>query len=583
MRKTLSAILSVIMILSVLSGGLVSVSAADGTAVSTAEEFANMKPDGKYYLAAVITLTASFGEFSGTFDGNGKTVTTSVPVFAKVTGTVKNLTVAGEINGTDTVAALAVEADGATIEKVTNKANVNTSKGHAAGIVALLNGNASTVAGCTNKGKITNSSSTVHDSVAGIVCKIYAASSVVDGCVNEGDVTVAKTADGGNGNAAAGIVARTDFNNNAINITIKNCTNKGKIYGHHWTGGICGLIDLTTTITGCVNYGDIESRNSIAGGIAGRLSSGEKVASPENIVFTLKNCTNYGSVIGRDDETAGIVGWVERVIYIEYCFNYGNISSPNKGAAGVVGHIGADSRAPADNHKVSSVKYCGNEGTITGTSGNIGGVVGYVAAKNDENDKIYADISYCYNFGEVNSTKKANASGILGYTKSQYVQISNCLSGGKAATGEGGKTFVVYVNKFKPVDGSIKNNTIVEGVAEFVSSEDTAVTDITDTVAAAAVGSGELAYNLNKVFGKNFFRQTSAPMLTPPPNRAARSSILWTASMSTPRRLPTSPLLRIPTRPQATALCTLQSRRSQPCLFSAWLLSPASTTLPVDR
>ncbi len=48
----------------------------------------------------------------------------------------------------------------------------------------------------------------------------------------------------------------------------------------------------------------------------------------------------------------------------------------------------------------------------------------------------------------------------------------------------------------------------VEGVAEFVSSEDTAVTDITDTVAAAAVGSGELAYNLNKVFGKNFFRQT---------------------------------------------------------------------------
>lgn len=76
-----------------------------------------MKPDGKYYLAAVITLTASFGEFSGTFDGNGKTVTTSVPVFAKVTGTVKNLTVAGEINGTDTVAALAVEADGATIEK----------------------------------------------------------------------------------------------------------------------------------------------------------------------------------------------------------------------------------------------------------------------------------------------------------------------------------------------------------------------------------------------------------------------------------------------------------------------------------
>ena len=433
MRKTLSAILSVIMILSVLSGGLVSVSAADGTAVSTAEEFANMKPDGKYYLAAVITLTASFGEFSGTFDGNGKTVTTSVPVFAKVTGTVKNLTVAGEINGTDTVAALAVEADGATIEKVTNKANVNTSKGHAAGIVALLNGNASTVAGCTNK---------------------------------------------------------------------------GKIYGHHWTGGICGLIDLTTTITGCVNYGDIESRNSIAGGIAGRLSSGEKVASPENIVFTLKNCTNYGSVIGRDDETAGIVGWVERVIYIEYCFNYGNISSPNKGAAGVVGHIGADSRAPADNHKVSSVKYCGNEGTITGTSGNIGGVVGYVAAKNDENDKIYADISYCSNFGEVNSTKKANASGILGYTKSQYVQISNCLSGGKAATGEGGKTFVVYVNKFKPVDGSIKNNTIVEGVAEFVSSEDTAVTDITDTVAAAAVGSGELAYNLNKVFGKNFFRQT---------------------------------------------------------------------------
>ena len=113
LRKLISVALAVFMILAMMTGVFTTtVAAADadgsvplgytpeGAAINSAEDFAAMVADGKYYLAADITITASYAtEFTGTFDGNGKTVTVSAPMFANLNGaTVKNLKTVGQID-----------------------------------------------------------------------------------------------------------------------------------------------------------------------------------------------------------------------------------------------------------------------------------------------------------------------------------------------------------------------------------------------------------------------------------------------------------------------------------------------------
>lgn len=68
-------------------------------AIATAEEFAAMEAGKYYYLTADITVAATYEtDFTGTFDGNGHTVTTSVALFKTLKGaTVKNLTLNGEV------------------------------------------------------------------------------------------------------------------------------------------------------------------------------------------------------------------------------------------------------------------------------------------------------------------------------------------------------------------------------------------------------------------------------------------------------------------------------------------------------
>ena len=99
MRKTLSIILCVMMLLSACSFAIPASAAPEGTAINTAEEFMAMvstpadatEPTAKYYLAADITLPASYAEpFWGILDGNGKTLTVNNPVFADFSGSVSH-------------------------------------------------------------------------------------------------------------------------------------------------------------------------------------------------------------------------------------------------------------------------------------------------------------------------------------------------------------------------------------------------------------------------------------------------------------------------------------------------------------
>lgn len=139
MRKVTSVILCVLMIASMLAFG---VSAAPaGTAITDAAGFAAMAADGSYYLDADITVDTTYATtFTGIFDGNGHKVTTSVPMFAEMNGTVKNLTIEGNVEvASGYGAALAVQTT-ATDNQVLYENIVNnaTVKATASGAGALL-------------------------------------------------------------------------------------------------------------------------------------------------------------------------------------------------------------------------------------------------------------------------------------------------------------------------------------------------------------------------------------------------------------------------------------------------------------
>ena len=147
MKKALSIALVLCMILSLCT--ISAMAAPEGTAITDEAGFLAMAADGKYYLANDITLTKSYeAVFTGTLDGNGKTVTVSAPMFANFAGTAKNFTIAGAVTVAEGAAgALAAISDGGTavvLENIVNNASVTvtgtTEACVAGGLIGLFGG-----------------------------------------------------------------------------------------------------------------------------------------------------------------------------------------------------------------------------------------------------------------------------------------------------------------------------------------------------------------------------------------------------------------------------------------------------------
>lgn len=187
------------------SGGAV-LALAEGT-VSSAKEFAAMEPSGNYQLTEDITVTAPYGNditgftgFTGTFDGNGHTVTLDITastayvgLFSKLAGgaVVKNVKVDGTVSGTEGVAGIAAQANGATISGCINCAIISATGRYVGGIVGKLQGG--TVENCYNTGAISSSRNRPAVNLGGIVGYIDE-SATVKNCYNVGEITVTNKA-----------------------------------------------------------------------------------------------------------------------------------------------------------------------------------------------------------------------------------------------------------------------------------------------------------------------------------------------------------------------------------------------------
>lgn len=217
------------------SGGT-ALALAEGT-VSSAKEFAEMVASGSYTLTKDIIVTEPYAsDFSGTFDGNGHTVTLAISgdsdyqaLFAKLAAgaVVKNVTVEGKVTGKKCVAGIAGYAtDNVKIENCKNTASITGNK-NVGGILGEAYNNEESISvgikNCANEGAVNGTGS----AVGGIVGKMEGQNSIID-CYNRGNIT--------GFNNYAGIVGQST---GALVATIKNCYSVGAVtaYGASTNAG----------------------------------------------------------------------------------------------------------------------------------------------------------------------------------------------------------------------------------------------------------------------------------------------------------------------------------------------------------
>lgn len=231
------------------SGGTAPMLAAAGAVqdIGTAEAFAAMEPGGNYQLTADITVTAPYAkDFTGTFDGNGHTVTleitastANVGLFSKLAGgaVVKNVITAGSV----------------TVDH-TNK------KSYVGGIAGYANA--------------------------------YENPILIENCKNTAAISGYK--------AVGGILGQ---GTNTNGITIYSCANTGTIAGANTQiGGIAGSITATATIESCYNTGDVNGFSNVAG-IVGSGSSGTSLQ-----VKNCYTTGQIGIIEGSSNLSYGLVG-----------------------------------------------------------------------------------------------------------------------------------------------------------------------------------------------------------------------------------------------------------------------------------
>ncbi len=324
MRKTLSIVLGLLMIVSLFSFGT---SAAEGEAIKDSAGFAAMKEDGKYYLDADISISASYDKnFVGVLDGNGHTVTVTAPLFAEFGGTVKNLTIDGEIAATGNAGALAAKVtatytdsflDYALVQNVTNKAKVTLTidpafaPATAAERVAVggFTGNAVEYAtirfeSCVNEGDVTTlftgETKPIENYAGGFVGRCDAMEAFE--CENKGNVTAE------NGTAViGGFIGRASWNALTNYVNFEYCTNNGNITSGYDAGGIIGYAGLGSNICAydmgntpyryfaCINNGTIQGTHYCGGIVGYNYTNGGDI----NQTFDLEFCLNTGKIIGK--------------------------------------------------------------------------------------------------------------------------------------------------------------------------------------------------------------------------------------------------------------------------------------------
>lgn len=247
--------------------------------------------------------TASHMAYSGTFDGNGKTIsglyfhdewTSNVGLFGYIKGgTVQNVHVKDSYFYGDAVVG---------------------------GIVGCIE--SGTVIDCSSAATVASGSDYVGG-IAGASMPTDGATATVKNCFYTGTINAG-------GGYVGGIVGFNSATSNGTAI-VENCYNAGKkVHGYGTIGGVVGLNEAiyevsSALVTRCYNTGWVDAFDNFAGGIVG-MNKADQGSSKA----TIQNCYNTGKVTVWSEIAGGIVGennaWSNSATAsIKNCFNIGEI------------------------------------------------------------------------------------------------------------------------------------------------------------------------------------------------------------------------------------------------------------------
>ncbi len=280
MKRIVSIVLVCIMVAALLPA---SVFAEEATPISSAEDFANIANNlsGNYILTQNITVTTPLSftneqaRFSGTFDGNGKTITFNFTdntgartgLFCTVeNATFKNLVLEGNVtsnvsNSTGALIGTVVVGSEVTLENITNKANV-----------------------------ISNTEHNSDNGQGGLIGAVEGATVKMTNCINMGKIQ---------GPVAGGFIGNAVKHYTEVysHIELTNCVNMGEVVGiNHYadyraTGGFIGCLqggESSLKAVNCRNEGTISAKHIAANAYVGYIGAWTK---------SFEGCTNTGKVI----------------------------------------------------------------------------------------------------------------------------------------------------------------------------------------------------------------------------------------------------------------------------------------------
>ncbi|MDR0441997.1 MAG: InlB B-repeat-containing protein [Treponema sp.] len=335
-----------------------------------------------------------YGEpFTGTFDGNGKTITglridvssDTQGMFGVIgpNGVVKNLGLVNcSVSGYQSVGGVV----GQNMGKIENCYTTGTVKGTSSiGGVAGTN-ESGTIQNCYATGSVsgTNYVGGIAGMNNGTIKNCYATgnvsgSSTVGGIVGQNGGTIqdcyATCRVDGSGDNVGGVVGYNDSG-----AEIQNCSATGPVSGSgNYIGGVAGSNGSNGTVQNCYATGNVTSDTGVAGGIAGHNNGG-----------TIQNCYSRGSVEGSQS-VGGVAG--ENSGTVQNCYATGIVSGDSE-SGGIVGYNigGTVQNCVALNQSISVI------------SGAIGRVVGF----SHNNNEILTN-NYAMNDMQLNGTMLNNS------------------------------------------------------------------------------------------------------------------------------------------------------------------------------
>ena len=403
-NKVLSVLLSVLLLFT--ANSLTLTVYADGTGtesnpyqISTAEQLQaiNNNVSAHYILTEDIDLTgvdftpignADSGAFTGSFDGNGHTISNLnvfsgkyAGLFGCNEGVIQNVTLSEiYVYGTRYLGGVVAEntALGVVSDCVVQSGVVESDGGinsiHAGGICGTNSGELS---GSFENGASVTVSNDSASAFAGGILGYSAASLEMNAAVNTGNVS--------SDSYSGGLVGY-----GSGDVTVTDSYNTGNVSSaYDYSGGLVGYGSGDVTVTDSYNTGNVSSAYDYSGGLVGY----------GYYTVTVSNSYNTGNVSG--DYSGGLVGYGNSTVTVSNSYNTGNVSGDDD-SGGLVGY-GRSSVTVTDSY---------NTGNVSGDNYS-GGLVGY--------GRSSVTVSNSYNTGNVSGDYSG---GLLGYGYST-VTVSN--------------------------------------------------------------------------------------------------------------------------------------------------------------